>query len=182
DEVGRLKDAYVDMARRIQAHIREIEVIATIGHEINTIGPDGLDGVVRRITDRAVELIQADCCLILLRDERMGCWVVEAASGEWNERLKKSVRLWGEVPICVKAFDTRMAATGDRFHSDKRPQVIRRNLIGDSMLAIPLLSQGAPFGVLSLLSRAPRSPGEWNQDLANGLAHEAALALSNARL
>ena len=182
DELGRLQDAYLDMAHRIQAHIREIEVIATIGHEINTIGPDGLDGVLRRITDRAVELIQADCCLVFLRDERMGCWVVEAASGEWNERLKKSVMLWEEFPVCVQAFETRTAVTGDCFHSDKRPQVIRRNLIGDSMLAIPLLSQGAPFGVLSLLSWAPRSPGDWNQHLANGLAHEAALALSNARL
>ncbi len=163
-------------------HVHELEVLNTIGHEINTIGPDGLEGVLRRITDRAVELVKADACMVFLRDERMGCWVVEAASGEWNERLKKSVMLWEELPVCVEAFETRDAATGNHFQSDERPEVLRRNLLGDSMLAIPLLSQGTPFGVLSLSSRTARPAHEWNQRLAKGLTQEAALAISNARL
>lgn len=182
DELGDLAIAYLHMARQIGEHVRELEVINTIGQEINTIGPDGLDGVLRRITDRAVELVQADVCLVLLREERMGCWIVEAASGEWNDALKSSVMLWEELPVSVRAFESRDAAAGDRFNSDQRPQVVRRNLIGDSMLAIPLLAQGVPFGVLSLLSQRPRSAGEWNQRLAKGLAQEAALAISNARL
>ena len=182
DELGQLADAYLAMARRIETHIQEIEALDAIGHEINTIGPDGLDGVLRRITDRAVELVQTDVCLVLLRDERMGCWVVEAASGEWNDRLKKSVMLWEELPVCVQAFETREVATGERFRLDERPQVLRRNLIGDSMLSIPLLAQGIPFGVLSLLAERPRGAHEWNRRLAKGLAQEAALAISNARL
>lgn len=182
DELGQLAAAYLEMARRIETHIREIEVLDTIGAEINTIGPDGLDGVLRRITDRAVELVQADVCLVLLRDERMGCWIVEAASGQWNDRLKNSIMLWEELPVSVQAYETKQAAVGERFRSDERPQVLRRNVIGDSMLAIPLLSQGVPFGVLSVLSEGPRMPHEWNQRLAKGLAQEAALAISNARL
>jgi signal transduction histidine kinase/CHASE3 domain sensor protein len=182
DELGLLADAYLDMARRIQTHIREIEVLDTIGHEINTIGPDGLEGVLRRITDRAVELVRADVCLVLLRHEQMGCWVVEAASGEWNDRLKKSVMLWEELPVSVRAYETREPAMGEGFRSDDRPEVLRRNVIGDSMLAIPLLSQGAAFGVLALLCENRRPVQEWNQRLAEGLAQEAALAISNARL
>lgn len=182
DELGQLEQAYLQMARQIGDHVHELEVLNTTGHEINTIGPDGLDGVLRRITNRAAELVQADTCLVVLRDERMGCWVVEAASGEWNEPLKKSVMLWEELPVCVEAFERRTVATGNHFHSDERPQVMRRNLLGESMLAIPLLSQGVPFGVLSLSSRHPRQAHEWNQRLAKGLAQEAALAISNARL
>jgi signal transduction histidine kinase/CHASE3 domain sensor protein len=182
DELGQLEQAYLHMARQIGEHVHELEVLNTTGHEINTIGPDGLDGVLRRITNRAAELVQADTCLVFLRDERMGCWVVEAASGEWDERLKKSVMLWEELPVCVEAFETKTVATGNYFHSDERPQVMRRNLLGESMLAIPLLSQGVPFGVLSLSSRQPRQAHEWNQRLAKGLAQEAALAISNARL
>ncbi len=182
DELGQLEQAYLHMARRIAEHVHELEVLSTIGHEINTIGPDGLEGVLRRITDRAVELVQADACMVFLRDDRMGCWVVEAASGEWNERLKKSVMLWEELPVCVEAFETRDSATGNHFHSDERPQVLRRNLLGESMLAIPLLSQGTAFGVLSLSSRKARPAHEWNQRLAKGLTQEAALAISNARL
>ena len=182
DELGTLEGAFLRMAQEIGQHVHELEVLNTIGHEINTIGPDGLEGVLRRITDRAVELVKADACMVFLRDERMGCWVVEAASGEWNERLKKSVMLWEELPVCVEAFETRDAATGNHFQSDERPEVLRCNLLGDSMLAIPLLSQGTPFGVLSLSSRTARPAHEWNQRLAKGLTQEAALAISNARL
>ncbi len=182
DELGQLAHAYLDMARQIGTHVRELEVLNTIGHDINTIGPDGLEGVLRRLTDRAVELVQADVCLVLLHDERMGCWIVEAASGEWNDLLKKSVMLWEELPVSVQAFETGEVAIGEQFRNDQSLQVVRRNLIGDSMLAIPLLSQGVPFGVLSLLSRHPRAATQWNQRLAKGLAQEAALAISNARL
>jgi signal transduction histidine kinase/CHASE3 domain sensor protein len=182
DELGQLSEAYLAMARRIQTNIQEIEALDIIGQEITTIGSDDLDGVLRRITDRAVELVQTDICLVLLRDERVGCWIVEAASGGWNDRLKKWVMPWEELPVSVQAFETREVATGERFRSDKWPQMARHNLIGDSMLAIPLLAQGIPFGVLSFLNERPRAAHEWNQRLTEGLAQEAALAISNARL
>ncbi len=182
DELGQLAEAYLAMARRIETNIQEIEALDTIGQEINTIGSDDLDGVLRRITDRAVELVQTDICLVLLRDERVSCWIVEAASGEWNDRLKKLVVPWEELPVSVQAFETREAAIGERFRSDEWPQMVRYNLIWDSMLAIPLLAQGIPFGVLSFLNERPRAAHEWNQRLAEGLALEAALAISNARL
>ncbi|TKS62608.1 MAG: hypothetical protein EWM73_02303 [Nitrospira sp.] len=182
DELGQLAEAYLAMARRIETNIQEIEALDTIGQEVNTIGSDDLEGVLRRITDRAVELVQTDICLVLFRDERVGCWIVEAASGEWSDRLKKSVMPWEELPVSVQAFETREAAIGERFRSDEWPQMVRYNLIWDSMLAIPLLAQGTPFGVLSFLNERPRAAHEWNQRLAEGLAQEAALAISNARL
>lgn len=182
DELGTLARAYHDMALRIGAHIRELETLETIGTEINAIGPDGLDGVLRRITDRAAEMVQADVCLVLLRNERMGCWVVEAASGEWNDRLSKSVMLWEEFPICAQAYEERRVAYAQDLQQDCRPQVVRRNVIGRGMVVVPLLSQGQPFGVLALLSRAERDPSAWNVRLAIGLAQQAATAISNARL
>jgi signal transduction histidine kinase/CHASE3 domain sensor protein len=182
DELGQLAEAYLAMARRIEANIQEIEALDTIGQEINTIGPGDLEGVLRRITDRAVELVQTDVCLVLLRDERLGCWIVEAASGEWNDRLKKWVMRWDALPVAVQAFETRAMATGERFHSDEWPQTVRHNLTGENRLAIPLLAQGIPFGVLWFLNKRSRAAHEWNQRLAEGLAQEAALAISHARL
>lgn len=182
DELGLLAVSYQEMACRINRHIRELETLEAIGKEINTIGPDGLDGVLRRIADRAVDLAEADVCLVLIRNESMGCWIVEAASGEWNDRLKNSVMLWEELPVSVEAYQTSQPAFGERFRSDERPQVLRRNLIGDSMFAIPLLAQGKPFGVLALLSERHRTRTDWNQRLAVGMAQEAAVALANARL
>ncbi|HMI38713.1 MAG TPA: ATP-binding protein [Nitrospiraceae bacterium] len=182
DELGQLAEAYLAMARRIETNFQEIQALDTIGQEVNTIGPDDLEGVLRRITDRAVELVQTDICLVLLRDERVSSWIVEAASGEWNDSLKKWVMPWEELPVSVQAFETRAVATGEWFRSDKWPQMARRNLIGHSILAVPLLAQGIPFGVLSFLNERPRAAHEWNQRLAEGLAQEAALAISNARL
>ncbi len=182
DELGQLAEAYLAMACRIQTNIQEIEALDTIGQEIDSIGSDDLEGVLRRITDRAVELVQTDVCLVLLRDERLGCWIVEAGSGEWNHRLKKWVMPWDALPVAVQAFETRAMATGERFHSDEWPQTVRHNLTGDSRLTIPLLAQGSPFGVLWFLNKRSRAAQEWNHRLAEGLAQEAALAISTARL
>ncbi|ALA60420.1 sensor histidine kinase [Nitrospira moscoviensis] len=182
DELGRLAHAYRDMAVRVATHIHELETLAAIGQDITAIGPDGADGVLRRITDRAVELVEADVCLVMLRNDKMGCWVVEVASGEWNERLYKSVMLWEEFPVSVQAFETRRVAYGSDLQRDQRPEVVRRNLLGSSMIAVPLLSRGESFGVLVLLSRQARLPEQWHTHLAVGLAQQAAVAIANARL
>lgn len=182
DEIGQLARSYEEMARRIHQQVRELEAINAAGHEINTLGPDGLDGVLRRITNRAADLLRVDVCLIMLRNEAMGCWVVEAASGEWNDRLHQSVMLWEEFPVSVRAFETRAPAIGEDLRKDLRPEVVRRNLIGESMLSIPLLSQGTPFGVLVLLQDRKVRADEWNVRLATGFADGAAIAIANARL
>lgn len=182
DELGQLAEAYLAMARRIETNIQEIEALDTIGQEIITIGSDDLDGALRRITDRAVELVQTDVCLVIFCDEREGYWIVEAASGEWNDRLKRRVIPWVKLPVGVHAIETRAVVTGEWFHVEEWPQMFRRNLIGNSALAIPLSSQGIPFGVLLFLNERHRPSHEWNQRLAEGLAEEVALAISNARL
>jgi signal transduction histidine kinase/CHASE3 domain sensor protein len=182
DELGQLAHAYLAMARRIETNIQEIEALDTIGQEINTIGPDDLDRILRRITDRAVELVQTEICLLLLRDAREGCWIIEAASGEEDERMKKSIVPWEELPICVRACEAREVTTGKQVPLDEWPPMIRHYLVGESMLAIPLLEQEIPLGVLLFVSKRPRAAHEWNQRLAEGLAQETALAISNARL
>jgi len=176
DELGQLAEAYLAMALRIEANINELEALDTIGQEINAIGFDDLEIVLRRIADKGVELVKTDICLVLLREERLSYWSLEAASGEWNKRLKKSVMAWEELPVGVQAFETRTAAVGEQFHSDES------NPIRGSMLASPLLAEGRPLGVLLFVSERPRMDSEWNQRLAEGLALDAAQAIVNARL
>lgn len=182
DEIGRLAAAYHEMADRIKRHIQELETLSAIGHDINSIGIDGLDGVLRRITDSAAHLLSADACLVMSRHERMGCWIVEAASGTRHEFLRHTVMLWEEFPVSVQAFGTKQPAVGDRLRLDDCPEAIRRNRIGEAMLAIPLLSQGVPFGVLVLLMERDVPREFWNVGLAKGFADEAAIAIANARL
>ncbi|HJU03956.1 MAG TPA: GAF domain-containing sensor histidine kinase, partial [Nitrospiraceae bacterium] len=152
------------------------------GHEISMIGPDGLDGVLKRVTDGAADLLQVDVCLVMLRHDRMGCWIVEAASGAWNDHLHKSVMLWEEFPVSVQAFETGQPAIGEDLRSDLRPEVARRNRIGQSMLSLPLRAQGVPFGVLVLLKECKVPREYWDVRVAKEFADVAAIALTNARL
>jgi len=182
DEITRLTRGFEEMAGLLRSYLREREALNAISHEINTIGLDGLHGVLHRITNRAVELLEVDVCLVMLRNDEMGCWTVEAASGPWNDRLRNTVMLWEEFPISVQAFETGEPAVGEYLHLDQRAEVQRRNVLGRSMLAIPLLSQGRPFGVLTLLLDREVTSAEWNLPLAKGFADEAAVAIANARL
>jgi signal transduction histidine kinase len=182
DELGQLAEAYLAMARRIETYLKEIEALDTIGQEINTIGPDDLDGALRRITDRAAELMHTDLCLVLLRDARGSCWSVEAASGEWNDRLKNAVTPWEGLPVSVQAFQARGVVTGEWLHPAEWLKTVRRNPARGSVLAVPLLADGVSFGVLSFVSDRPRGAHEWNQRLAEGLAQEVALGILNARV
>lgn len=90
--------------------------------------------------------------------------------------------LWEELPVCVQAFESGQPAMNEQGRGNQHPAVLRRALIGDNMLAIPLHAQGKPFGVLALVSERSRTAQEWNQRLAKGMTQEAALAISNARL
>lgn len=182
DEIGDLGRVYEEMVQHIRQYVLELEAIISIGHEISTLGPDGIEGVLHRITNRAVELLDVDVCLVMIRQEQMGCWIIEAASGEWNDRLRKTVMLWEEFPVSIKAFESKEPAIGSNLSRDQRPTVARRNLIGESLLAVPLLSSGRAFGVLVLLHQKTIPEEVWNLRLAKGLAEEAAIAISNARL
>lgn len=182
DEIGKLARSFEEMVAQVRAYIRELEAIGEIGHEINSIGPEGLEALLNRITDRATALLQVDVCLLMLRNERMRCWVVEAASGPWSDKLRKTVMLWEEFPVSVQAFQTGQPAIGTDLRADQRQQVLRSNLLGESVLSIPLLAQGHAFGVLTLIQHRPVPRESWNVRLATGFAEEVATAIANGRL
>ncbi len=182
DEVGELARSSEVMIRQTAAQIHELQILHDVGLDITTIQPDGVDGVVQRIADQAAALLTVDVCLILSRNEMMGCWIVEAASGAFAERMKKTVMLWEELPLSIQAYETRQPAIGEHLREDVRPELVRRNLIGDSMLVVPLLSRGVSFGVMAFLTERALPRDAWNVRMAESLAGAAAVAIVNARL
>ena len=163
-------------------HMSDVDALGALGHDILSMDHRSLEDVLRGITNRAVELMQVDLSLVMLRNEQMGCWIVEAASGEWHERLNKSVMLWQEFPLSVQAFETKQPVIGEDLSRDHGPEIRRRNQFGHSMLAVPLLSQGISFGVFILMYQRSVSREEWKVAFANALANFAALAIVQARL
>ena len=170
------------MLDRTPSDMSDVDTLSAIGREILSMGPHDLEGVLRGITDRAVQLLEVGISLIMLKNDQMGCWIIEAASGEWHERLNKSVMLWQEFPLSVQAYDTKQPVIGEDLSRDHGPEITRRNQFGRSMLSIPLLSQGSAFGVLVLMHQRSVPREEWNLTLANALANLAALAIVNAGL
>lgn len=182
DEIGQLARSCEEMVRRISADIQELQLLHSVSLQISTISQGGIDSVLQQIADMAVSPMRADVCVVLSRNESMGCWIVEAASGDFADRLRKTVMLWEELPISVQAFETRRPAIGEELRKDTRPEMVRRNLIGDSMLAVPLLSRGASCGVIAFLSEQAIPAGTWNVRMAESLAGAAASAIDNARM
>lgn len=160
----------------------DIEALSAIGHEILSMSSGGLEGVLRRVTNAVEEFLHVDICLIMLRNDQMGCWIVEAASGEWHERLNQSVMLWQEFPLSVQAYETKQPVIGEDLRRDHGLEIKRRNQFGRSMLTIPLLSQGVAFGVIVLMHQRRVGREDWNLAIANAFANLAALAIVNARL
>lgn len=170
------------MIDRSSNEMSDVDALSAIGHEILSMGPDGLEGVLRSITNRAVQLLQVGITLVMLKNDQMGCWIIEAASGEWHDRLNKSVMLWQEFPLSVQAYETKQPVIGEDLSRDRGPEIRRRNQFGRSMLSIPLLSQGIPFGVIVLMHQRRLAREDWNLALATALANLAALAIVHARL
>ncbi|MDO8546368.1 MAG: ATP-binding protein [Nitrospirales bacterium] len=184
DELGRLARTMEDMQERIALHITHVEAFHAIGKDINTIGPDGLEGVLKRIAERAGGVLNVDLCLVLLWEKTIGCWKIGAASGHWHDLLRRSVLIREETPISFQALTTGLPQAVEDLEA--RPESvlqIRDRFGGKSLLAVPLVGQEKAFGVLAFApTRAKRVFAAWDVRLAQQFADLAAIAILNARL
>jgi signal transduction histidine kinase len=184
DELGHLARTMEEMQERISRHISQMAAFQAIGTEISTIGPDGLEGVLKRIAETAGSMLSVDLCLVLLWDETIGCWKVGAASGHWHDLLCRSVLIREETPIAFKALTTGGPQVVDDLEA--RPEVmlqIRDRLGGKSLLAVPLVGPKGAFGVLALApTREKRVFTDWDVRLSQQFADQAAIAILNAHL
>src|SRR5437016_372745 len=184
DELGRLARTMEEMQERISRHISQMEAFHAIGQDISTIGPDGLEGVLKRIAETAGSMLSVDLCLVLLWDETIGCWKVGAASGHWHDLLCRSVLIREETPISFKALTTGHPQVVDDLEA--RPEVvlqIRDRLGGKSLLTVPLRGPKGAFGVLAFPStNEKRVFTDWDVRLSQQFANQAAIAILNARL
>ena len=184
DELGRLARTMEVMQERISHHITHVEAFHAIGKDISTIGPDGLEGVLKRIAERAGSTLNVDLCLVLLWNGRIGCWNVGAASGLWHDLLRGTVLIREETPISFMALGTRIPQAVEDLSA--RPEAvlqIRDRFGGKSLLSVPLVGQDNAFGVLAFApTRETRAFTEWDIRLAQQFADLAAIAILNARL
>lgn len=184
DELGRLARTMEDMQAHISRYISQMEVMYAIGKDVSMIGPDGLEGVLKRIAERASSILGVDMCLVLFWNEKIGCWNVGAASGAWHDRLRGTVMIREETPVSFQA----LSSSGPQIVEDlaRRPESvihIRDRFGGKSLLAVPLRGPEEPFGVLAVASmKEKRTFADLDVRLAQQFADLAAIAILNARL
>src|SRR2546426_6249395 len=184
DELGRLARTMEEMQARISRHISQMEAFQAIGQDISTIGPDGLEGVLKRIAETAGSILSVDLCLVLLWDETIGCWKVGAASGHWHDLLCRSVMIREETPTSLEALTTGTPQKVEDLEARRDlSSQIRDRLGGKSLLAVPFVGPKGAFGVLAFAStNEKRVFTDRDVRLAQQFADQAAIAILNARL
>ena len=183
-ELGQLARTFERMAETIQTHIEEMKALHATGEEIGMLEPGGLEGVLRRIADRATESLDADVALVMVRHLTMECWVVEAASGTAFDRIREQIMLFEETPFSNQAYETkRPVVVADLAQHADRPIRFRDQFGAKSYMAVPMVGPHECRGVLVLLSiTRVRTFNEWDIQLAQQFASYAAVTLENARL
>jgi signal transduction histidine kinase/HAMP domain-containing protein len=184
DELGRLARTMEEMQGRIERSLLQMTALHEIGNDISMIGPDGLEGVLKRIAERAGSVLSVDLCLVLLWNKKIGCWNVGAASGSWHDRLRGTVMLREETPLSFQALTSKTPLVVEDLAA--RPEAmlhIRDRFGGKSLLCVPLRGPEEPFGVLAVApTREKRAFTDLDVRLAQQFADLAAIAILNARL
>ncbi|WP_447977122.1 ATP-binding protein [Candidatus Nitrospira bockiana] len=184
DELGRLAATFEWMAGRIHQHLHHLEALRLTGQEITMLEAGGLEQVLRRIADRAADLLKADLAVLLVRHPVLDCWVVEAASGKIFDAIRKQVLLFEETPLTTRVFETRAPIFVNDLseHADKQIR-FRDEFAAKSYMAVPVSGPRELIGVLVLLqTSAVRVFTDQDVKLTEHFCSYAAVAIENARL
>jgi GAF domain-containing protein len=138
-----------------------------------------LESVLRRICTVAREISGADAASLYVYDERTDSFTRAYAvgvTGDWSPAHLRSTGMTRRVvkegaPVLVVDTHT---------HPEVNPHTIEAGI--GSLIAVPLISQGQPVGVMYVGSYRVRQFGEDDVQIVSALANQAAVAISSAHL
>jgi GAF domain-containing protein len=165
----------------IKRHADQLEITTDVSKAIAS--SIDLDQTLRLVARNLVRLVDASLCQIALSEEDGSAWYGAAASDE--EELWRRQR--GERPESSFLFDVmdrRAPLVIEDAQTSELVNPYYARLFGiRSLLAVPLIADDQPIGatVLAQRDRTRRFTAEEVQR-TNGLAHQVAIALKNARL
>ncbi len=187
DEVGELAEAFEVMRvnlKRMQADLREkfdeVQTLYGVAKDISLTLNFG--DLLELILDRAMKIVMADRGSIMILEESSQELTIHAAKGIDKEVIEKSrVKLGDRVSGFVLQTGRPMLIV-DTLKSPNFSKLKDGNIAGGTMLSVPLIAKDKRLGVLNISKSTPYTLDERDLELFTGLAHQAAIAIENARL
>src|SRR5438552_13452548 len=169
------------LAEQSQAAMKKVELLAAVGHTINSEGY--LDRILQVISEMVAETFDSPVCSIMIVDEdrqELSIRAARCSSPEYLQKLPIKIEdsLIGRV---VRERTLVMVPDVAAEKSYKYPELARRSGLS-SLLSVPLLAGLKVIGTLNIYSREKRSFSAEEIGFAQAVAGQAALAIENARL
>jgi signal transduction histidine kinase/CheY-like chemotaxis protein len=190
DEIGRLGQAFNEMAESLgrneaalERKVNETQALQRIGQEISA--RVALEPTLQLIADRARDLLQAEECLIALREGESDTLAMKAHSGSVSEGLTQLRFRAGDHGVIGRVAQTAEPVVVRDYLEEypDSPHLAAVRAAGiRSQIAVPLKSRETVIGVLLVQSRTPAKFREDDRRLLSALADQAAIAIESARL
>ena len=147
------------------------------------------DEVLQHVVDEARRLLRADGALIDQYDPESGTlqWAYDAGlEPEQRELVKMTNLRLGEGVSGTAVAEGRVIHAGDYLegefrHDELADSLVERAGIRD-LLAAPIIGEAGPLGAIEVMSRRPHAFDDLDSTVLGGLAEQAAIAITNARL
>jgi diguanylate cyclase (GGDEF)-like protein/PAS domain S-box-containing protein len=178
-EEHRLREERIILTNQLKEQVAWLTVLSNVGQSVTSTLE--VDDVLRRIVEAGVYLTRADEGFIALLDPPSGQLYLRAAKNI-DETRSKTMRMPVTDSLVGQVMRT---ATPLRLArpTDGPPLKVSTGYLVHSLLHVPLLAKGQPFGVLSVDNRTThRSFKEIDESMLLSLADYAAVALENANL
>ncbi|MDZ7288325.1 MAG: SpoIIE family protein phosphatase [candidate division KSB1 bacterium] len=160
--------------------MREIQTLRELSS--NIISELEIGNLVRLITEKAVQVAKADAAWLELIDEKNDKLLLASAIN-LSEQERASVLLDSRHGITGWICQHRQPVLINEIETDERTAYLKKwksNLA--ALIGVPLLSKGKPLGVLFSAKSDAWSFDQFDRDMLQAFANQAAVAIDNARL
>ena len=164
---------FEERARRINALSELYQASVALSTSVD------LGEVLRRISTVAREISRADAASLYVYDEHTDSFTRAYAIGVTGDWSPSHLRSTGMTRRVVKEGKP-VLVTEARTNPEVNPHTLEAGI--GSLIAVPLISQGQPVGVMYVGSFKAQQFDEGDVQIVSALANQAAVAISNARL
>jgi putative nucleotidyltransferase with HDIG domain len=178
----RKKKEQKTLEETLKKKIKELAVLCEVGKSVTSILH--LNEVLRLITRKAAEIMDAPCCSLRLLDSSKQELVLRGAHGFSKSffKVKNVIKVAESVVgrVAMKGKPLIISDIRKEKHYKYSNLIIQKGL--RSLLIVPLILKNKTIGTLSIYNKEPCKYTPENVNLLSMLASQAAIAIENARL